>query len=602
MKKSFSSFKQSLPNRHIVWTYGRFSPPSSGHQLLINTILETAKNKDHIIYISETVDQDKNPLQPERKLYYLKKMFPSVNFKIAKGTFVQMAEELNSQYKSMTMIVGSDRVVNFDSVLQKYNGKLYQYESIQTISAMQRDPDSDGLSGVSGSKMRQAVKDSNYQLFNECVGGLSSYDSNNLYNEIRKAYKLEPLRETVFPIDPIRDSYYKGNMFNIGSLVIDEDYNVYNVVERRTNYVLVEDEEGNRQKKWLNELSEAIEAVKIKYDPISNKGNPKGFDQNDYLNYHQVHDQHNNHIGTIKIEAQHEGRPIKKVSHLYGTFVSNDDHPDSSGKVSGSTHFGNRIPLGSKHVLHIAKHIANYYPHATHLHMERKTGAKPDHDAVIKLDRFRKLTEQLLQEGEHSNSMMIAYMIPEEIGKQIHLGAGEKLHHLHITLSYMGKVGEDLTQDDLVKCKELLREFCHRNQPINCKISKLDKFPATEHSDGKEVIHAKIDSPELMELRENLVSFLDSNGLDKTKRNFKYTPHITLAYVPEGTEIPDHDFEPIEFTINNLSYVLDDAATDYPLNGVDEEAKVWNREHKNDTDIMTYSDYIRLSKVNKGNK
>ena len=62
-------------------------------------------------------------------------------------------------YTDIVMVVGSDRVADFDKILQKYNRQDFSFDTIKVISAGERDPDAEGASGMSASKMRAAAKD-----------------------------------------------------------------------------------------------------------------------------------------------------------------------------------------------------------------------------------------------------------------------------------------------------------------------------------------------------------------------------------------------------------------------------------------------------------
>lgn len=150
---------------NAVFTFGRFNPPTIGHQKLIEKIKSIAG--DHFIFLSHTHNKNTDPLS-----YDVKKRFVELFFKdITVGEFdtrtiIQVLQKLESLgYQDITMVAGSDRVDDFSNLLQKYNGKEYYFNSITVVSAGLRDPDGDDVSAISASLQRQAVKQNDYKKF-----------------------------------------------------------------------------------------------------------------------------------------------------------------------------------------------------------------------------------------------------------------------------------------------------------------------------------------------------------------------------------------------------------------------------------------------------
>lgn len=165
----FRSLVEADAPRKIVFAFVRFQPPTIGHELLITTVKETAE-KNHcpyVIYVSKTQDHKKNPLSIEQKMMYLNKLFPGTNF-VAAGpttrTPIEAAKELNGKFTDLILVAGSDRAQLRDT-LKAYNGKEYNYNSIDFVSAGDRDPDADDVSGVSGTNVRQLAVDGDYKSF-----------------------------------------------------------------------------------------------------------------------------------------------------------------------------------------------------------------------------------------------------------------------------------------------------------------------------------------------------------------------------------------------------------------------------------------------------
>ena len=156
---SFSAYLAESKNNGVVAAFGRFSPPTIGHGLLVKKVMDTAKahNADHVVYLSKTQDKKKNPLDISTKMKWAKKMFPGANITAADEhlrTFIDMAAALNMVYKVLYLVAGSDRVAEYQKLLDKYNGVAYQYDKIVVVSAGERDPDEEGAAGMSASKMR----------------------------------------------------------------------------------------------------------------------------------------------------------------------------------------------------------------------------------------------------------------------------------------------------------------------------------------------------------------------------------------------------------------------------------------------------------------
>ena len=189
----FRDFLTENKNSTIVAAFGRFNVPTIGHGLLAKKVVDTAKSvkADHIVYASRTQDAKKNPLDVDTKVKYLKKMFPGINFKAANEdvrTFIEMAAKLSAEgYKNLVMIAGSDRIEEYQKLLDKYNGKDFKFNSIKVVSAGERDPDADGAAGMSGTKMREAAIKNDFKAFRSGIPKtLSDKETKELMDKVRK--------------------------------------------------------------------------------------------------------------------------------------------------------------------------------------------------------------------------------------------------------------------------------------------------------------------------------------------------------------------------------------------------------------------------------
>ena len=180
-KKKVKGFKEFDPNKYIdtkpvldeavkntaVITFGRMNPVTIGHEKLVAKVAsEAAKRKaDAHVFLSHSQDKKKNPLSYDDKIKHAQKAFGAIVRKSNAKTIIQIAQQLQSKYKDLVLVVGSDRVKEFDTLLNRYNGKDYNFDSISVVSAGDRDPDSEDVSGMSASKMRAAVASGDFSAF-----------------------------------------------------------------------------------------------------------------------------------------------------------------------------------------------------------------------------------------------------------------------------------------------------------------------------------------------------------------------------------------------------------------------------------------------------
>ena len=199
---------EKLEGRTAVFTFGRMNPPTIGHEKLLNKLKNVAgrSSADWFVYLSSSQDAKKNPLPFERKIHYAKKMFGrDVNARTfpKEPTALHAASSLYSKgYKKLIMVVGSDRVNDFSKLLKQYNNQdkphgFYNFDSIDVVSAGDRDPDAEGISGMSASKLRGFAVQGKFDEFAKGLPGLNDKDAKSLFNEIRKGLKLQALSEKI---------------------------------------------------------------------------------------------------------------------------------------------------------------------------------------------------------------------------------------------------------------------------------------------------------------------------------------------------------------------------------------------------------------------
>ena len=287
--KSFSDYLTEN-TKEISFVFGRFNPPTIGHEKLFDALKKQSRGGSYRIYASKSVDAKKNPLQPKDKIKFLRKMFPKHARNIMADsdvrTVLDIAVKLYDQgFTKVTMVAGSDRVREFDILLNKYNGQqakhgFYNFEgAINVVSAGDRDPDAEGATGMSASKMRMSAQQNDLAGF--AKGVPARFHPTDLFNAVRKGMglKLEnTFRQHVdLPVvSQTREEYVGGNLFQEGDLVnIKESSTIGQIIVCGTNYVIVESELG-KKRYWLDaiELAEYNEIGTDEYTKYLLKNTP----------------------------------------------------------------------------------------------------------------------------------------------------------------------------------------------------------------------------------------------------------------------------------------------------------------------------------------
>jgi phosphopantetheine adenylyltransferase len=262
-----------------VFTFGRFNPPTTGHEKLIEACgKQQGKNAGSKMYVyaSQSNDPKKNPLPYAKKIAYMRKMYKKYAKNITTGkprTAIEVAVELyNKGHKAIVMVVGSDRVSEFRDLLEEYNGVegkrhgYYGFDNIEVVSAGERDPDAEGVSGMSASKMRQAASDGDFQSFE--MGVPSSFaQRKELYRDVRKGMGIREERDMgdMSDREHLRDLYLTGKIWNSGDIIEAKGVTGH-IIRKGTNYVSFADDDGKVHKCWIHEieLNEASALDKLK--------------------------------------------------------------------------------------------------------------------------------------------------------------------------------------------------------------------------------------------------------------------------------------------------------------------------------------------------
>ena len=272
------SFKDYLTEEDKIayFTFGRMNPPTIGHEKLLDKLSATAGKNQYFVFLSQTQDKKKNPLDYNSKVKHVRKMFPRharrimINKKVR--TPFEAASYIYEQgYKTLYMVVGSDRVREFETLLNKYNGEkgrhgFYNFKTIKVVSAGERDPDSEGVEGMSASKLRGFAADNQFAQFSQGLGSMGTKDAKKLFVDVRSGLGIK--EETVFsrhielePVSENREKFVKGELFELGDqVIVKESDEVGTITHLGANYLIVQLSEDKVVRKWLDAVEKIEEA------------------------------------------------------------------------------------------------------------------------------------------------------------------------------------------------------------------------------------------------------------------------------------------------------------------------------------------------------
>ena len=192
------SLREERGGKRAVLTFGRFNPPTSGHELLINKVIQEAKKRraDNFIFASHSQDKRKNPLDSKTKTNYMKTFFKKAKIMYnpaVRTIFEALALLADKGYKNITVVVGGDRTEEFERTVRPYvnhpdPNKSLNLDNFEVVSAGRRDPDATDVSGMSASKMRAAATEGDFDSFKKGVpSSATDAQAKKLFNDLRKA-------------------------------------------------------------------------------------------------------------------------------------------------------------------------------------------------------------------------------------------------------------------------------------------------------------------------------------------------------------------------------------------------------------------------------
>ena len=266
--------ESKVEDETLTIVFGRFNPPTSGHEKLLGAARKAAAGGDLKIYPSRSQDDKKNPLDPDMKISYMKKLFPDYEEEIINDgdmrSIFDVLTTADQDYENVNIVVGADRQSEFENLANKYNKDLYDFENIRVISAGVRDSDAEGVEGMSASKLRKAVVDDDLAAFKRGLPkGSDDGDVQAIFNAVRMGMKIKKSSQkesyNLWEIAPrfdkqsLREQYVKGKLFRIGDIV--ESLNtglVGEIIRRGTNHLICVTKEDNMFKSWIRDVMEAV--------------------------------------------------------------------------------------------------------------------------------------------------------------------------------------------------------------------------------------------------------------------------------------------------------------------------------------------------------
>ena len=254
----------------LTVAFGRFNPPTTGHEKLLDTVASSSDDGDYIIVPSRSQDKKKNPLDPDTKISIMRQMYPNHSEKIVndpqnRTIFDVLKKAHMDGYAGVRIIGGGDRVAEFEKLSNNYNGKLYAFDNVEVLSAGDRDPDGDDVSGMSASKQRKAAAEGDFASFRKGVpSSLNNKQARELYNTLRSAMNIKE-GWNMWEIAPkfdwkgLRENFINDKIFKVGELV--ENVNtglVGKIIRRGTNHLICVTEDKIMFKSWIKDVSEAV--------------------------------------------------------------------------------------------------------------------------------------------------------------------------------------------------------------------------------------------------------------------------------------------------------------------------------------------------------
>ena len=254
----------------LTIAFGRFNPPTTGHEKLLDTVASSSDDGDYVIVPSRSQDNKKNPLDADQKVSVMRQMFPNHSEKIVndpanKTIFDVLKKAHNDGYTNVRLVVGADRQKEFDKLNNNYNGFQYDFDHVEVRSAGNRDPDGEGVEGMSASKQRKYAAENDFDNFLKGIPtAMNRKLAKDLFNNIRAGMNIKEgwnLWEIapIFDWKNLRENYVNKNIYKVGQLV--ENLNtgfIGKIIRRGANYLICVTEDKIMFKSWIKDVTEAV--------------------------------------------------------------------------------------------------------------------------------------------------------------------------------------------------------------------------------------------------------------------------------------------------------------------------------------------------------
>ena len=274
----------------VTVAFGRFNPPTVGHEKLMNAAKSEAAGGDYKIFPSRTQDDKKNPLNPDDKIAFMRQLYPKhgeniINDGDMKTIFDVLKKANEDGYSSINIMVGADRKSEFEKLANQYNGELYDFENINVVSAGDRDPDAEGVEGMSASKIRKAAAEDDFKTF--LTGMPKAIDNKvakSLFDTLKRSIKTKDkatVKESLWQIasrldwKALREHFFHKKIFNVGDLIENDHTGLRGrIIRRGTNYLISVTEDNIMFKSWIGDVSEAYTEVRMDRRIRDKEGHP----------------------------------------------------------------------------------------------------------------------------------------------------------------------------------------------------------------------------------------------------------------------------------------------------------------------------------------
>ena len=368
MINSFSQFLVE-EEKAVYFTFGRMNPPTIGHGKLLDKLAAKAGKNPYRVYLSQSNDQKKNPLTYADKVKHVRKMFPKHGRSVMLNKKVKTAIDAitalyNEGFTKVVMIVGDDRLREFDVLLNKYNGVkarhgFYNFESIKVMTAGQRDPDAEGAEGASATKQREAASDNDFTTFSQGLPkAMSNANAKRLFNDVRRGMGLKEKKEfrnhvQLEPVSELREAFIRDNLFEQGEQVVMTKNGIVGSIKHLgANYVIVESK-GETWRCWLDQVSKVDPNQKLDWVDAPYK-DPGDAGLNEAVKWKrggpdgEVHTIHKGKHWRVRKDYNHNDRHVGEYRIEYKKKNPYGGHDwEWHDTVYGKEHAKSRLPEGT---------------------------------------------------------------------------------------------------------------------------------------------------------------------------------------------------------------------------------------------------------------